>query len=319
MNDTLLKKLKQITVEEEKILDGNTIEKSQYTNLSQFEIESKKVLDSEKLITVRTHTRFIDFPNHKHDYIEMMYVVQGSIHHFIDGKEVVLNKGEILLLNQHSWHEIKKAGKEDIAINFIILPSFFDVVYEMIGYDNIIAKFLVDILKRNGNAGEYLLFQVSDVLQIQNLVENMIQSLYEEEDDYKENQVTMGLLFMYLVRYVNRTTKGTAKKFEELLVEMTLDYIDNNYKAATLIEIANRLKQPDYALSKLIKKQTGKTFKELLQSRRFYRAEELLMDTDLSIDDIIYAVGYESHSYFFRRFKQKYNMTPSQYRKIKGE
>lgn len=315
MNKTLLDKLKQVTIEEKAILDGSTIDKSRYTKKNQFEVESNKVLDSENLITVRTHTRFIDFPKHKHDYIEMMYVAQGSIHHVIDEKEIILNEGEILLLNQHSWHEIKKAGKDDIAINFIILPSFFDVVYEMIGYDNVIAKFLVDILKRNGNAGEYLLFQVADILQIQNLVENMIQSLYEKEEDYKENKITMGLLFMYLVRYVNRTTKGAAKQFEQLLVEATLDYIDHNYKDATLLEISSRLNQPDYALSKLVKRQTGKTFKDLLQSRRFYRAEELLMDTDLSIDDIIYVVGYESHSYFFRRFKEKHGITPSQYRK----
>lgn len=253
MNKTLLDKLKQVTIEEETILDGSTIDKSRYTKKNQFEVESNKVLDSENLITVRTHTRFIDFPKHKHDYIEMMYVVQGSIHHVIDEKEVILKEGEILLLNQHSWHETKKAGKDDIAINFIILPSFFDVVYDMIGYDNIIAKFLVDILKRNSNSGEYLLFQVSDILQIQNLVENMIQSLYEKENDHKENQITMGLLFMYLVRFVNRTTKGVAKRFEELLVEETLDYIDHNYKDASLLEISSQLNQPDYALSKLIK------------------------------------------------------------------
>ncbi len=317
MNENLLNKLKQITEEENEILSGQKIEKSKYTKKHQFEVESEKVLKSQKLITVRTHTRFTDFPSHKHDYIEMMYVVQGSIEHVIDEKKLVLKRGEILLLNQHSWHEIKKAGIEDIAINFIILPSFFDVVYDMIGYDNIITKFLIDILKRDENSGKYLLFQVSDCIQVQNLVENMIQSLYEQEDDYKENQITMGLLFMYLVRYVNRTTTGVTKRFEELLLESVLEYINQNYREATLQEIAEHLKQPSYALSKLIKKQTGKTFKELLQSRRFYRAEELLMESDLSIDDIIFAVGYESHSYFFRRFKNKHNMTPSQYRKKK--
>lgn len=315
MNHILLEKLKKITPEEETILQGKTIEKSLYTKKNQFEIESKKVLENEKLISVRTHTRFTDFPTHKHDYIEMMYVAQGSILHVIDGKEVELKQGEILLLNQHSWHEIKKAGMDDIAINFIILPSFFDVVYEMIGYDNVIAKFLVDILRQDQNSGEYLLFRVSDILQIQNLVENLIQSLYENEEGYKENQITMGLLFMYLVRYVNRTTRVSAKRFEELMVESALDYIVENYQNATLTEISSRLKQPDYALSKLIKQQTGRTFKELLQSRRFYRAEELLMESDLSIDDIIYAVGYESHSYFFRRFKEKHGITPKQYRK----
>lgn len=319
MNHILLEKLKKITPEEEQILAGKEIEKSRYTKKSHFEIESEKVLD-QKLITVRTHTRFTDFPNHKHDYIEMMYVAQGSIHHVIDNKDVYLNQGEILLLNQHSWHEIKKAGSDDIAINFIILPSFFDVVYSMIGYDSIIAKFLVDILRQNENKGEYLIFHVSGILQIQNLVENMIQSLYEKESEYhQENQITMGLLFMYLTKYIDRSTKGTTKRFDELLVEVCLEYISENYKEATLTEISKELHQPDYALSKLIKNQTGRTFKELLQSRRFYRAEELLMESDLSIDDIILAVGYESHSYFFRRFKEKHGITPKQYRKERGK
>ncbi len=314
LNDTLLTKLKQITEEEKRILEGQTIEKSLYTKKNEFEIESEKVLD-QKLITVRTHTRFTDFPNHKHDYIEMMYVVEGTIHHIIDGKEVILNQGEILLMNKHSWHAIKKASENDIAINFIILPSFFDVVYDMIGHDSIIAHFLIDILRQDENSGEYLLFHVADILQIQNLMENMIQSLYEKESEYdKENQITMGLLFMYLTKYINRTTKVTSKRFEELLVETCLDYIAQNYKQATLVEIANELHLPDYTISKLLKQKTGSTFKELLQSRRFYRAEELLMDTDLPIEDIIYSVGYEGHSYFFRRFKEKNGITPKQYR-----
>ena len=80
-------------------------------------------------------------------------------------------------------------------------------------------------------------------------------------------------------------------------------------------EIAQILNQPFYALSKLIKQQTQRNFKELLQSRKFYRAEELLRDTKLSINDIITAVGYENNSYFFKRFKAKYKMTPTAYRK----
>lgn len=318
MNEKLLKKLKQITQEEQMILDGEqNIVKSLYTEDQQFIVDSQKMLQKHQLISVRTHTRFADFPRHKHNYIEMMYVCEGSITHVIDNKSIKLQKGEILLLNQHAWHEIKKAGENDIAINLIILPEFFDTVYTMIGYNNVIANFLINILKKDKNKGEYLLFKVSDVLQIQNLMENMIYSLYEGEAEYRhENQITMGLLFLYFMKYVNRTEKGSTKEFEKLLVDAVMDYINTNYKTATLTEIAGILNQPDYALSKLVKAQTNCTFKELLQNRRFYRSIELLKDTNLPINDIITAVGYENNSYFFKRFKGKYKMTPKEYRKL---
>lgn len=48
MNKTLLDKLKQVTIEEEAILNGSRIEKSLYTQKNQFEVESNKVLDAEK-------------------------------------------------------------------------------------------------------------------------------------------------------------------------------------------------------------------------------------------------------------------------------
>lgn len=319
MNYELLSQLKKITKEEEKILkEKSDISKSIYTEDKQFIIDSKKMLSIKKLITVRTHTRFSDFPLHKHNFIEMMYVCKGKITHIIDNEEVVLKEGEILLLNQHSWHEIKKATIDDIAINLIILPEFFDKIYPMIGYNNFIADFLINILRHHEKKGEYLLFGVSNVLEIQNLMENIIYSLSKTDDESKhENQITMGLLFIYLTKYINKTQKGTTKEFEELLVDSVVDYIGDNYKNASLTEIAKILNQPIYALSKLIKNKTKKTFKEILQKKKFDRAEELLKDTKLSINDIIIAVGYENNSYFFKKFKEKYNITPAQYRKIK--
>lgn len=317
MNKDLLDQLKVVTKEEQDIIDNHTnILKSLYTDDSQFIIDSKKMIEDQALISVRTHNRFADFPLHRHNFIEMMYVCQGSVTHVIDNKQVILKAGEILLLNQHSWHEIKKASFDDIAINLVILPEFFDMVYTMIGYNNVIADFLINILKQDERKGEYLLFRVSDILQIQNLMENMIYSLLQSEREFRhEHQITMGLLFLYLTKYISRTKKGTTKEFEELLVDAVLDYIADNYKNATLSEISEILNQPTYALSKLIKQQTHRNFKELLQSRKFYRAEELLRDTDLSINDIVAAVGYENNSYFFKRFKAKYNMTPTAYRK----
>lgn len=67
-------------------------------------------------------------------------------------------------------------------------------------------------------------------------------------------------------------------------------------------------------LSKTIKQSTGFTFQELLQRRRFQKAVMLLIETDLPIEEIAVAVGYENQSYFYRQFKERYGMTPRKYR-----
>ena len=88
-------------------------------------VNSEKLLELGKLITMRRHTRFVDFPRHSHDYIELVYMCEGKTTHIVDGKTIELGKGELLFLGQGTCHSIKKAGENDIAVNFIILPHFF--------------------------------------------------------------------------------------------------------------------------------------------------------------------------------------------------
>ena len=81
---------------------------------------------------MRPHSRFVDFPEHRHNYVEMMYVVQGNITHIIEGKELTLHKGDVLMLNQQVRHAIRRAEYEDIGINFIALPEFFEIPLSML-------------------------------------------------------------------------------------------------------------------------------------------------------------------------------------------
>lgn len=315
-NKELLEYLSAITEEEELILKGEkSIDKKIYSSEKDFIIDNRKVMDRKSFISIRPHIRFIDFPLHGHNYVEVVYVLQGSLENIIDGKKVVVKEGELLFLNQHLKHEIKKASISDIAVNFIILPEFFDVAYSFINSNNVISDFLVSILRKDENKGEYILLKVSEILPIQNLVENMCYSLLNKRtsEEYS-NQITMGLLFTYLPSNVSAIENVKKRKFKELMIDAVLQYIDKNYKYATLSEIANELNQSTSYLSKLIKAETNKTFKELLQSRRFYKSLQLLQDTDLTINEIILAVGYENSSYFYRRFKEKYNKTPNEYR-----
>ena len=316
MQQELLDHLKKITEEEQRILDGSAeVDKELYTSGRDFIVDSRKMLDEGKLITVRTHTRFVHFPAHRHNFIEVLYVCEGSVTNIIDGKKVVVGKGELLFLNQYTRHELLPAGENDIAINFMILPEFFDVAYSMTGRNNVLADFLVNILRQDEERGQYLYFKVSEVLQIQNLLENMIYSLVTGKgENNRINQTTMGLIFLYLVDSVQYVEMRVPNQYENMISMTTLDYIEQKYKTATLTELCELLHLPMHVLSKMIKKTTGFNFKELLQMKRLNKSVELMCDTDLAISDIIAAVGYENNSYFHRVFKERYHMTPRAFR-----
>lgn len=318
MQRELLEKLKEITDEERAILSGeHHVKRELYTSGQDFTVDSKKMLKEGKLIAVRTHTRFIDFPVHRHNYIEVLYVCEGELVNIIDGRRVVVKKGELLFLNQFTRHEIQRAGENDIAINFMILPEFFDVAYTMAGSNNVLADFLVNVLRQNEEKGEYLHFRVAEVLQIQNLLENMIYSLVTGRGDQNRiNQTTMGLIFLYLLDSVQYAEMRVPNQYENMISMTTLDYIEQNYKTATLTELCVRLHLPMHVLSKMIKKNTGFNFKELLQRKRMNKAIELMCETELPISDIIAAVGYENGSYFHRVFREKYHVTPRAFREI---
>lgn len=316
MQQALLDHLRKITEEEQRILDGaSEVDQGLYTSGKDFTVDSAKMLEEGKLIAVRTHTRFVHFPSHRHNFIEVLYVCEGSLTNIIGGKQVVIEAGELLFLNQFTRHEILPAGKNDIAINFMILPEFFDVAYTMAGSNNILADFLVNVLRQNEEKGEYLHFRVAEVLQIQNLLENMIYSLVTGRGDQNRiNQTTMGLIFLYLLDSVQYAEMRVPNQYENMISMTTLDYIEQNYKTATLTELCVRLHLPMHVLSKMIKKNTGFNFKELLQRKRLNKAVELMCETELPISDIIAAVGYENGSYFHRVFREKYHVTPRAFR-----
>lgn len=128
MKNKILKHLMPLTDEERDILANPKVSHTRYSTQEHFTtVESKKFLANNETIMVRKHTRFVEFPKHKHDYIEMSYVLQGSFTQTIAGKRMQLKEGELMFLNQHIEHEIEPCQKDDIIINFIIQPSFLSI------------------------------------------------------------------------------------------------------------------------------------------------------------------------------------------------
>lgn len=317
MQTALLQKLTQISPEERSILEGNTtIQKNLYTQEKDFIIDRRKMLEKGKLIDIRPHTRFVHFPKHRHNYVEIIYMCSGSTTHIINEKNTVtLKAGELLFLNQNATQEILAAGEEDVAVNFMVLPEFFDRVFLMMEESSILHDFLVGTLREDHGFIDYLHFQVTDVLPIQNLVENMIDSLVNKQPNSRNiNQTTMGLLFLLLQNQSDKINQSPNGNPEEYLMFTALKYIEENYQTGTLEELASQVQQPVYTMSKLIKKRSGQTFKSLLQVKRLNQAAFLLSTTLVPVEEIIALVGYDNTSYFHRIFKQSFHMTPKAYR-----
>lgn len=317
MQFELLEQLKQISAEEQSILDGNTaIQKNLYTGGKDFIIDNKKMLEKGKLIDIRPHTRFVHFPVHKHNYVEIIYMCSGSTTHIINGKNTVkLEAGELLFLNQNATQEILPAGLDDVAVNFMVLPEFFDRAFLMMEEESVLHDFLVGTLKDEQGFIDYLHFPVKDVLPIQNLVENMIYSLVNKQPNSRNiNQTTMGLLFLQLQNQSDKINQAPGNNPEENLMFTALKYIEENYKTGSLEDLAAMVNRPDYYISKLIKKHSGQTFKNLLQTKRLNQAAFLLTTTMLPVENIITLVGYDNTSYFHRIFKEYFGMTPKVYR-----
>lgn len=313
----ILNALIPITDEERAILDGAGVDKSIYTTHGDSVIKHEKLLRDGKLICVRTHTRFVHFPEHTHDYIEAVYMCAGQTTHIINGKPLTLKEGELLLLGQHARQEILPAAEGDVAVNFIIQPSFFDKTLEMLGAEETPLKsFLLSSLLGKENRG-YLHFRVAGVLPVQNLVENLLWTLLNNTSNRRNiNQTTMGLLFMQLL---NHTDKLAYESREDKAMIEILRYVEENYKDGSLSEAAKTLHYDFFWLSHEIKKRTGKTYTEHVQEKRLSQAAFLLKSTELSVEDVALAVGYENKSYFHRIFAEKYGASPKKYRSGVGE
>lgn len=97
--------------------------------------------------------------------------------------------------------------------------------------------------------------------------------------------------------------------------EKILEYIDSNFtNDISLSTIADYMGYSSTYVSKIFKQTYGMSYIEYLNSKRVERSKQLLTDTQLSVKEIGFQVGFNNMQTFFRVFKQCVGTTPSQYR-----
>lgn len=101
----------------------------------------------------------------------------------------------------------------------------------------------------------------------------------------------------------------------ELVKKYIYDHVDNEL---SLDSVAEHISISPKYLSKIFKDETGINFTSFVTDVRIEKAKELLINTDMTIQQIGYVVGYNTPAYFIRQFKAKYGYTPNEYRRIYG-
>ena len=314
MRKEIIEKLSEITPEEARILRQEPLDMSTYNRSGEAVVEPGKMMPGGELFGIRTHTRFADFPRHGHKYVEMIYQAQGKTEHIINGiLPLTLQEGQILLLGRSTEHEIKAAQETDIAVNFFLIPSFFDNAAISIGGNSALAVFLTGNLRNTKLQSGHLVFDVKDAPMIENLLENLILGQLKGVS-VELQRLTLELLIQHLSGMSEKLVVHTQADHEQAIVLGILSRIESQVRV-NLSEIAQSLNMDVTVLSRLVQKYTGCTFTELLHTARFNRAITMLRDTNLSVTDIAASIGYENTAFFYRRFAQIYGCTPAEYRK----
>jgi AraC family transcriptional regulator, dual regulator of chb operon len=305
-----------------KNLVDNEIEKvySEVRNEKEWIINSSKLMKEDESLSIHKHKRFVNFKEHKHDYIELIYVYSGEIKQNINGKEVNIREGEICLLDLNIMHSIKPALENDIAINIIMTRGFFDSIFmSFLSENDIMSKFIINAIYNKKEFNEFLLFHSSSNGFIQVIMKRLLCEYFDRKVAFDAAvHAYILLLFTELLR-VYHSNMGDSKVLDmnSTIMNELKNYLYRNYKMADLKSVAEFFHfSPDY-LSKLIKNYTGESFTGFLQKIKLQESCSLLKNTNFSIEEIVEKVGYNNVSHFYKLFKKNYNVTPLEFRNLK--
>lgn len=162
--------------------------------------------------------------------------------------------------------------------------------------------------------------------------EHQIEGLANGADDYITKPFNLDLLYMRinnLLKWRNTSPdKREGKYHPELkhieitsqdrqLVDKATQYVDDNISDSSLnVEaMAKAMGMSRVQLYKRLLPITGSTPTEFIREIRLRRAEQLLRESQLSVSEVAYKVGFNNPRYFSKYFKEMYGIMPSQYKK----
>lgn len=256
---------------------------------------------------------------HTHEYLELAYVVSGTFHQRILGKDIIFKQGELCLIDKNCLHQ-DYLDTDSACILFIgIANEMFDSIISSQVADERIISFLQTSLLKQKNLWQYLHFRPIEDSH-QEMEEYFMRLLHElithdKASAYICHGLLMRIFHLLSSDYDISLSSEMQKKMNWLLFEEITSYIKEHYTDISLKQLSEHFHFNEDYFNRILKSKTGMTYTEYIQNLRLGEAEKLLLHTDLTIDEIAAKVGYQNKGYFYKIFLEKNHMTPAKYRK----
>jgi AraC-like DNA-binding protein/quercetin dioxygenase-like cupin family protein len=241
------------------------------------------------------------FP-HFHGYeIEIQFIVEGDGFYFIKNRKYNLERKKVLIIHKGEIHYYIQGKKEIEKVTIMLKSSVFDKFKNL----------FLPILNCKKNSSHEVFLSDRDFLISQILLEEII----EKKGKYIEETIKFNLLKFFLIILQNLKKEKLKAKNEK--IAKIIDFIEENYfRKISINEVASIFKISNSHLSHLFKRETGMSFKKYIIERRLFESEKLLQGENTKISSIAKKCGFSDMTFFMKKFKEKFGITPLQYKNI---
>ena len=253
---------------------------------------------------------------HSHSYYELYYLMNGSCNMFIHDNTYRMEAGTILFIPDNVLHKttyLNNAYHERLYIEFT--DDYISDLIDILGFEQFKDTFYMHFFSIPDNHRHEFLSIFSVLINERQNSNALSPCVYK---NYLQN------LLILLCRYCDNKPASPASLVDtvsiaDVSVQKAMNYIMLNYnKDITLDEIADMLHLNPSYFSKKFKAVNGFGSNESLNTIRINHSEQLLLETDMSITEIALECGYDNSNYFGDAFKHLNHLSPTQFRKAKG-
>lgn len=249
------------------------------------------------------------------DAFTFVYLLKGSAQVHYSQQQFDLGFGDMVLFPPHQ--PFRFIGKEDcVAVTVCVWKQKADAIFnKALAHSQILRNFFMDALTNRKE--QFLLFHFPDQSYFPMIRELCVEYYRNEEYSY---DICVNLLELLILKalssfHFDRSSQWDIKRNAALQIPAILQYIHDHHSLLSLEELAEKFHYNAEYLSKKLKAITGKSFQELLTEERIFISIHLIIDTNLTMEEIGEQVGYHSPVTFSRAFKNLIGISPGQYRK----
>ena len=245
---------------------------------------------------------------HRHEFVEIFYVVSGSAFHILNGQTTTVNSGDIYIIKPSDYHCFKSS---DSTADFI----HRDICLSVEEYKAVCAFLELPTFDEMLNSTSTLHAKLD--IEMITFLENIFNSFTLDINAASYNRVCRSVTSSILL-FVSTNNSQFNRTVVPSWIQDILDLLRSPYLYhMSVSEITKDIPYTKQHICNTFKKYIGQSITEYFLHQRLNYAKYLLLSTTDSIASIANITGFNNTSFFYRSFKKQFDVTPSELRKTK--